>query len=105
MPHIDVIYKRNVSRRVIRMIVSTLYTKACGRNLIHSESLDVYTRRLGKDDRQHKLIMVRIHADPQVYMRSRDDAARIEDAISSMLGEQVRHTQVGVEIVATPATS
>lgn len=103
MPYVEVTYKRNVSRRIVKVIVNTLYARACHRDLIPSESLDVYARKLNKLDRQQKLIMVRIHADPQDYMRNREDISRIEQEIWSILTELVIPTQVGVEIITIPA--
>jgi hypothetical protein len=104
MPHIEVTYKRNVSRRLVGVIVNALYTKACHRDLIPSEALDVYARKLGRLDRQHELIMVRIYADPHLYIRGREDAVRIEEEILSIVTGIVRPTQVEVEIMTTPTT-
>lgn len=105
MPYIEVTYQRNVSRRAVRDIVNTLYTEACHKDLIPSESLDVYARRLGRLDRQRKLIMVRIYADPHDYIHGREDMDRIEETIWSRLSEMVRFEQVGVEIITTSTAS
>ncbi|MNF08560.1 hypothetical protein D3C80_2090100 [compost metagenome] len=82
--------------------MSTLHAKACHRDLISSETLDVYARRRGKLDRQDKLIMVRIYADPHHYIRSREDAVRIQEGILDIVTGIVRPMQVRVEIVTTP---
>lgn len=107
MPYIEVTYQRNVSRQVVSGIVDTLDNKASQKDFVSAETpdMDVYARKLGKLDRQAKLIMVRIHVGYRDDASSRQDASRIKDEVWSKLSEQVKLMQIGVEVIIAPASA
>ena len=105
MSFVNITFKRNVSRKVVRNIVSVLRDKTGANEVIDSWNLDVYARRLNKLDRQQKLIMVRIYVNSVAHADASKDARHIQGEVTALLEEHVKSTQIGVEVFILPAAT
>ena len=106
MPSIVVTYKKKaLSRRQIAALANVLFSRACRKDLIWSENLNVYMREVGKFDRQYGDVIVHIAADSRYHCTTFEEEMHIKNEITKIVLELAPLSGVFVEVMGASAAA